>query len=185
MLFETLDRIKRSIIMVAITLMFVGCTLALTPEHYMTFLGSAIGFVLAVFCVTSMLRFWESVGTLMDCIRLTIGLVAGAFSVALFVFDGLFEWVIALLVGTVPIITGIYGLYHAFTYARRSGRRGWWVLVVLTGSLVLFGAFVFLNPWSDDPQVNLRVVGGTLMYSAIVSALSLIWIWPVRTEEEE
>ena len=66
-------------------------------------------------------------------------------------------------------------------YARRSGRSGWWVLVILSILLLIFGTILFVNPWADNPRKLLYVIGGTLFYSAAVYAISLFWIWPFRS----
>ena len=86
------------------------------------------------------------------------------------------------LVGTLPILFGGYGLYHALTYARRSGRKGWGFLVILDCLLLIFGTILFANPWADDPRKVLYVTAGTLFYSSLVYAISLLWIWPFRQD---
>lgn len=178
MLFEALDRIKRNAVMTTIVLMFAGLLLLLMPESYIPFLGGAIAFLLAVCAVVSIFDYIASDKALINCIRLTVGLIAGIVGIALFAFDGLFGQFLWWLVGTLPILLAAVGLYYTFTIARRSGRRGWWVLVILFGFLLAFGTMVFWNPWMEDAQAVLRVVGGTLLYSAAAGAVSLIWIWP-------
>jgi len=42
----------------------------------------------------------------------------------------------------------------------------------------------FAHPWVTSTAGRLRVVGGTLMYSAVVSGLRLIWLWPIQNVEE-
>lgn len=184
MLFKALDRMRRNAIMAAIVLMFAGNVLLVVPYHYTPFLGGAAGFALAVYSLVSIFDFVAGGKALIDCIRLFVGLLAGVIGIMLFVFDGLFVDMMSVLVGVVPIVAGAIGLYHAFAYARRSGRRGWWVLVVLSGAIMVFGGFVFFNPWMDSPQAAMQIVGGVLMYTAILSALSLIWLWPARSVEE-
>ena len=46
--------------------------------------------------------------------------------------------------------------------------------------LLLFGTILFWNPWKDDPQKVLYVIGGTLFSSAVVYAIDLFWIWPFK-----
>lgn len=53
MLFDSLDRMKRSTIMLTIVLMFVGWALLLMPGEYVPFLSSALGFFLLVSAVVS------------------------------------------------------------------------------------------------------------------------------------
>ena len=87
-----------------------------------------------------------------------------------------------VLFGLLPILLGCMGLYHALTYARRSGRKGWWIPVILNILLILFGIMPFINPWADNPRAILQVIGGTLFYSAVVYLISLLWIWPFQQQ---
>ena len=174
MLFQNLDRIKRSAIMSTIVLMFIGLILLLIPESYFSFLSFILGFVFSVILVLSILNFiGETNKTLLSYIKLTLGL-----------FDGQLLSILSWVVGRVPMHLGTYGMYHAVAFARRSGRTAWWILIILSGFLILFGAMVFWNPWMDYSDAAIKVIGGALLYSSFVSAMSLIWIWPIKTGEE-
>ena len=182
MLFKELDKLKRSAVMTTIILMFIGFILLLLPETYIPFLSSALGFILLVVLVVAVLDYIGSAKALIHYFRLALGLLAGVVGFALFVFDGLFVSALSWLVGTVPILIGMYGIYHALAFARRSGRRGWWILIILSAAMILFGGVIFGNPWVDSPRAVMQVIGGTLMFSAFVSALRLIWIWPIHND---
>ena len=71
-------------------------------------------------------------------------------------------------------------LYYALTYLRRSGRKGWWVFVILSCLLLVFGTILFVNPWAGDQRSVLWVIGGTLFYSAVIYTICLFWIWPFQ-----
>ena len=185
MLFEELEKIKRSAIMAAIVLAAAGFVLLVVPVEYIGHLGAACGFALLVVTGVQVLEFIGGRKSLMGYIRLAAAIAAGLLGLALLVFDDLFATAVWWLVGTVPILLGFYLLYHALVFARRSGRRGWWVLLVLAALLLAFGAMVFWNPWMHDEQAAMQVTGGALMYSAVVMGLSLVWIWPVGNMEGE
>lgn len=184
MLFKELDKLKRNAIMSAIILAFIGNVLLILPEEYIPFLGQAFGFVLLVVFADAVLNFLGSQKALIHYIHLAFGLFSGVCGIALFAFENTLISSLPWLVGVLPILGGIYGVYHALAFARHSGRKGWWVLIILSGILVIFGVFIFFNPWKESPIVLIRVIGGTLMFSAIVSALRLIWLWPVRNGKE-
>ena len=96
------------------------------------------------------------------------------------VFEGLLTQLLIWMVCVFPVISGLHGIYHALMFARRSGRKGWWILIALSLALIVFGGFVFYNPWMDSTTGTMRIIGGTMMYTAIVSGLRLIWLWPVQ-----
>lgn len=184
MLFDSLDRMKRSTIMLTIVLMIVGWALLLMPGEYVPFLSSALGFFLLVSAVVSVLTFAESSKALISYVRLVGGLLGGTVGLMLYLIDGAFVALLTILMTVVPVVLGLYGIFHAFAFARRSGRRGWWVLVVFSCFLLVFALFSLLNPWAGDAGGTIKVIGGAIMYSALVIALSLVWIWPFRHEEE-
>ncbi len=168
-------------VMLIVILMFVGLMMFVVPVSYIPLLGKVLGFIFLVLSILRVLDFLNSNKALIHYINLFVGLLFGLAGVLLFSVDGLFLWLLNWLVGTLPILLGAYGLYHALMYARRSGRSGWWVLVILSILLLIFGTILFVNPWADNPRKLLYVIGGTLFYSAAVYAISLFWIWPFRS----
>ena len=183
MLFAELDKMRRNVVMAAIVLMFLGFVFLAVPEVYIPFLGSATAFVLAASCIVSILEFLSGPKTLVRYFGLVGALVMGVVGVMLFVFDDLFMMLLRVLVSAVPIIVGIYGAYHALVFARRSGRRGWWVPLVLSAFLMAFGTVSAINPWDYSTQGTLQVMGGTLTFSAVAFALLLVWMWPSSAKE--
>ena len=180
MLFQSLDKLKRSVIMTAIVLMFIGLILLLLPEEYAAFLTFPLVFIFSVIFAVSILNFIGTRKTLMSYAQLTLGLLSGILALAFFLFDELLLSILSWTVGILPILVGVYGIYHSFAFARRSGRKAWWILTVFSVLQTAFGGFVFCNPWMDSPEAFMKTVGGTLLYSSFVSALSMIWIWPIK-----
>lgn len=183
MLFEGLDNLKRTSLMTIIIFVFLGNLLLVMPESYIPLLSHALGFCLLVILALTIFGFLSSSRALINYLKLSLGLIAGITGVMLFAFDDVFVSALSWLVGTIPILLGAFGIYQALVFARRSGRRGWWVLIILSVALMCFGGVVFWNPWMDDAQGMLRVIGGTLMFSAVACAISLIWVWPTRTSQ--
>ena len=183
MLFHELDKLKRRVIMTSIVLMFTGIILLIVPTGYIPFIGSALGFAMIVGMVVTVFHFIGSPRILLHYIQLCAALILGILGIALLTFDGMFNTMLTWLVGTVPILSGIIGLFYAFMSARRSGRKGWWFLALLSAVMMIFGGFVFLNPWMESEAAVLQVSGGTMMARAFLSAIRLIWLWPVRTKE--
>jgi uncharacterized membrane protein HdeD (DUF308 family) len=188
MLFSTLDTLKRKMVMGIIFFLFMGLTLVLIPVSAVPLLGKACGFCLLCLSILKILDFLSSKKGLAHYIGLTIGLFAGVAGIAMFTVDGLFMGLLNWLTGTLPILLGGVSLYYALTYLRRSGRKGWWVFVILSCLLLAFGTILFINPWANDERSVLWVIGGTLFYSAMVYIICLFWIWPFQQkgmEEDE
>lgn len=182
MLFNSLSKLKRTMVMMIILLLFAGLTMFVVPVSYVPIMGKALGFCFLVLSILKILDFMSSRKAMINYIGLTLGLLAGFFGILLFAIDGLFLTLLNWLTGTLPIVFGLVGLYNALTYARRSGRKGWWFLIILNCLLLLFGTILFVNPWANDPRAVLQVIGGTLFYSALVYMISLFWIWPFQKQ---
>lgn len=182
MLFDELVRIRRSAIMATIVLAFLGITFMLLPTDMMGMVGDALGFILLVVGVEEMLEYKSGRKALIDYIKLALALVGIVAALVFLTMEGAFVILFKTIVGFVPIVLGLVGAYVAYAFARRAGRKGWQTLVVLSGLLVLFGVFNIFNPFATDLAGAMRVASGTLMFSAILSALSIIWVWPTSKE---
>ncbi|MBR3494712.1 MAG: hypothetical protein IKH38_04725 [Clostridia bacterium] len=189
MLFNTLDTLKRKMVMGIIFFLFMGLTMFVIPVDYIPVLGKALGFCLLTLSILKILDFLSSKKGLAHYIGLSLGLFAGLAGIMFFSIDGLFLALLNWLTGTLPILLGGLSLYFALTYLRRSGRKGWWVFVILSCLLLLFSTILFVNPWAGDQRAVLMVIGGTLFYSAVVYIVCLFWIWPFQqkkyTEDEQ
>lgn len=183
MLFDELDKARQRTIMTIIVFVFVGIAFLVVPERYLPFMGSACGFVLVVWAVVSIIEFAMGPKVLIRYFGLFVALAMGVLGISLFVFDSLFLRLLTGLVAVIPILGGIIGSYHALVFARRSGRKGWWIPLVLTVLLIIFGTMTLVNPWSYNTRAVLELIGGTLAYTAVVYALLLVWMWPKRGED--
>ena len=67
-------------------------------------------------------------------------------------------------------------------YVKPSGKKGWWILAVMSAMLTVAGIIIFLNLWWHTPRALLKVVGAILLFDAAVEILRLIWIWPIKGE---
>ena len=180
MLFEGLSQLKRSSIMASICLLVAGIILIICPERYIGTLVNVLGvFMLLAACIM-ILNFISSNKSLMDFVRMTCALALVIAGGVVLILDTDTIYVLAWLFGIALIIYGIYSLFHALVFARRSGRKGWWVMVLLSALLIFSGVVIIIHPYWDTPGALLRIIGWAVVFSAIVSALRLIWIWPIK-----
>jgi len=180
MIFEGLDRIKRDAVLNTIILMIMGIVLLIIPSSLLPFINDVLGFSLLVVAVLIILKFLTGNKALIQYIFLTLGLLLGLLGVSLWIFEQLLEYLLFWMVFGLPIIGGLYGIYHAVIFARRSSRKGWWILVVLSFMLIACGGFGFYNPLVSSSDGIMRIIGGTLMFTACINGLSLIWLWPIQ-----
>ena len=182
MLFQELGKLKRSAIMTAIILMAVGVLMIMCPEQYVQSLVSVMGYAMLIFAAVVVLDFISGRKVLMNYIYLTGALMLALMGSAILVFDSDVVPVIGLVFGLLLLGVGGIGIANALTYARRAGRRGWWVLLALSAMLILFGLIVLINPWWNEPIKLFDVIGGMLMFASVVSIARLAFIWPIKAE---
>ena len=162
--------------------MAVGIIMIICPERYETTLTSVLGYILVITASVWILEFLASNKTLIRYIYLTIALIMDIAGLCVLFYRHDVLRVLSWLFGLFLILDGAYGVFNAMTYARRSGRKGWWILNILCAMLVLFGFILIFNPWWDSTHKLFLAIGVMLLISASVGALRLIWIWPQRSE---
>lgn len=181
MLFQELGKLKRSSIMTSIIWMAVGLLMIICPQQYTSSLVQVLGYGLVIFAVVMILDFISSKRVLMNYIYLTGALIIALLGIAVEVDTNIVRgigWVFGLLL----IVDGGISIFNTLLYIKRSQRKGWQIMIVLSALLVLFGLIVLVNPWWGEPTLLFDVVGGMLLFSSVVSIMRLVFIWPIKDE---
>ena len=184
MLFQTLDKLRRQSILAAILMMALGVVMLICPENYVNTLVVTVGYGMIVFAIVEMLEFISSRKALIHYILFTGALIIAILGVFILIYNEDLLKALGWLFGFVLVQDGLFTLLNALLFARRSNRKGWWMLAILAMALMVLGVLIFLNPWWDSPSLLMKVIGGALLFSALVSALRLVWIWPFKNEKE-
>lgn len=180
MLFDSLDKLKRNSILSAILLIFLGAVIIICPQSYIPALTLAFGYILVIISIILILNFLSSKKSLMDYVKFTGSLILGIVGLAVLLYRNDVMRVLAWLFAFLLILDGARTMFHAFTYARRSQRKGWWVLTILSGVLIVTGIVLFINPFWNTSDTLMKAIGCAVFFSAIVSGIRLIWTWPLR-----
>ena len=183
MLFQSLDRLKRQSVLAAIITMSLGVVMLICPENYVNALVVTAGYIMIIFALVKILEFIVGKKALIHYIIFTGALIIEIFGIFILIYNEDVLRVLGWLFGFVLVQGGIFSTLNALIFARRSNRRGWWILIILACVLTATGVIIFLNPWWDSPLLLMKVIGGALLFSAFASALRLIWVWPFKTEK--
>ena len=189
MLFQTLDNLKRQSIMTAIMAMALGIIMLICPENYVGAVIVTLGYVMIVFAIIQALEFLTSKKALINYIYFTGAVIVGVVGLSVLVFNSNVLNVLAWLFGFLLVADGCHSMFHAFTYARRSERKGWSVLVILSALLILFGIIIFVGvilfnvSVFSSPRFLMSTIGGVTLFSAVVSIVRLILVWPLRNQK--
>ena len=183
MLFDSLDKLRRNSIMSAILLVVLGVIIMVCPDKYIPLLIQLLGYTLVVIAIVMILNFFSGNKSLMEYIKFTGALLLGVAGILALVYQSDVMRVLAWVSGFLLVLDGARTMFHAFTYARRSQRKGWWVLAILSLLLIVAGVLVLANRWWDTPEMLMKVIGCAVFFAAIISAIRLIWTWPLRKEK--
>lgn len=181
MLFEELGKLKRSSIMTSIILMAIGVVMIMCPAQYVDALVSVLGYGMVILATVWILNFISGKKSLINYIYLTGALILALLGIGVLVFKNIVLF-IGIVFGLVLVGDGIISIINTWMYARRAQRKGWWVLIVFSVLMILFGLIVLVNPWWDEPAKLFDVIGGMLIFSSLVSIVRLIFNWPIKGE---
>ena len=184
MLFQSLDKLKRQSILAAILMMALGVVMRICPESYVNTLVVTVGYGMIIFALVEMLEFIVSKKALIHYIIFTGALFIAILGVFILIYNQDLLKALGWLFGFVLVQDSLFTLLNALLFARRSNRKGWWMLIIFAIVLMSLGVLIFLNPWWDSPTLLMRIIGGALLFSAFVSTLRLIWVWPFKNGKE-
>ena len=182
MLYQELNKLKWSTLMRAIVLITIGIFMIICPDKYIKTMIGTMGAILTICAILGVFDFLGSNKALIRYVYLTGWLIVAIIGTAILFFEFNSLYTISWLFGVALILIGLSNCVSALSYARRAGRKGWWMLIVFALLQITCGLIVLLNPWWSTPGKLFRVVGVMILFSSLISALRLIWVWPVRTE---
>ena len=183
MIFEKLGNLKVNAVVFAIIMAALGVIFVLCPEDLVAALVDTIAIIMLITAVVMVLEFMTAERSTKKFIKLGIALFLGVVGLIILVVEIDTLYVIAWLFGIFLMVDGFLSLINALTYARRSGKKAWWVLVILASLLMLIGLAVIVNPWWSTPKSLLSVTGAALFYSSVVNAIRIIWVWPFERKK--
>lgn len=185
MIFDALDKIKRNAIFTAILLIALGIVVMIAPQSYAPTLLLGFGFTLTVVAIVMALNFFVSKKSLMDYVKFVGAVALGIAGICVLVFRDQTVLVMAVAFGILLIIDGLRTLIHSFTFARRSGRRAWWVLSIVSAVLIGIGVMLAINPFTSNQNTLMLAIGLALLFAGSVSIFRLYWTWPVKKKQEQ
>ena len=182
MLFQELNKLKRSSVITSVILMALGLAMVICPARYVDSLIAAMGYLMLIVAGVMVLDYLESKKALFNTIFLFLAIALGILGLSVLVFNEYVLKIIGGIFGVVLIFQGIEMFYNAVMYVRPSGRKAWWFLAFLALVLLAMGVLIFLNPFWDTPKVLLMVIGVALLFDALITMLRTIWTWPIKAE---
>ena len=184
MLFESLDKIRRGTLLSAILLIALGLVILICPVDYIDSLILAFGYGLVIVCIVMLLEFFTSKNMLVEYLNLIVALILGIIGLCVLLFRDDVMKTLAWLSSILLLLHGIFTLRYSLTYAKRSGKKSWWVFAILACILMACAVILFFNPWWNTPDMLAKVIGIAVFFSAFVSIIRLIWAWPKTVTEE-
>ncbi len=168
--------------MVAIVLIAIGVMMLICPEKYMTIMIGTLGVVMLIAAVLGALEFLSSNKSMIRFVYLTGWIIVGIAGTVVLLFEIDTLYTVGWLFGAILILSGLANIASALIYAKRSGRKGWWILIVFALLEIACGILIFINPWWNTAAKLFKVVGGMMLFTSFVVILRLIWLWPIKNK---
>ncbi len=191
MIVDALVKLKRQSIIISILFLCLGITMLVCPENCVSALIMVAGYIMIIYSLEKVLEFLGSSGTLMQSISFIVAILVGMIGLAVLVFHENVLNVLSWIFGLLLILEGGNGIYYGFTFAKRSGRRGWSVIVifasilVIAGIVLILGEIYFSFKAFKTTMYLMKMIGVALMIASAVSALRIIWTKPSKDGGEE
>ena len=182
MLFQSINKIKRSSIVISMTLIALGVVMIICPGRFTMSLISGLGYASMILGTVMALEYLDSKKMVVNGLLLSFAILIGLLGLAIVVFKDSVLQILGWTFGILLILQGIELFYNALMYIRPAGRKGWWFLAFLALLLAAAGVLILLNLWWDTPRMLLKVIGTALLFDAAVGIIRLIFIWPIKGE---
>ena len=182
MLFEVLDKLKQQTIISTVILMILGLLMLIIPEQYDSSLVNILGYVIILIGAVMVWNFIACEKKRIDCIFFVLALLLILLGIFVLISGDNILKVLSVIFGILLMIDGLHSGLHAWMYARRSGRKGWGFLLFLSILLFAAGILILNNPWWHTAHSFLKVIGGVILFAAVVGVIRLILVWPIRKE---
>ncbi len=168
--------------MIAIVLIAIGVLMLICPEEYTSIMIGTLGDVMLIASVLGILEFISSNKSVIRFFYLTGWIIMGIAGTVVLLFELDIVYTVGWLFGAILILGGLSSIASALIYAKRSGRKGWWVLIIFGLMEIVGGVIIFINPWWDTATLLFKVVGGMMLFSSFVVILRLFWLWPIKNK---
>ena len=180
MIFQAINKIKQQTIISSVLLMVLGLLMLIIPEKHDAILVSALGYVVLLLGAVMV---WDFVGgekKIVDYIFFTGALLLILLGLYIMVSGDNILRVLSVLFGILLMVDGLHSGLHAWMYARRSGKKMWGLLLLISILLMVAGLTILNNPWWNTAHSLMKVIGGTLLFAAAAGIFRLVMVWPIR-----
>ena len=180
MLLDVLDKIKQQTIITSILLMILGLLMIVIPEQYDGILINILGYIVIILGAVMVWDFIASEKKLVNWILFIFAQLLIFLGVFVLVLGNDTMTVLSVLFGILLIVDGFHSAMHAWMYARRSGKKMWGLLLLISILLMVAGLTILNNPWWKTAHSLMKVIGGTLLFAAAAGIFRLVMVWPIR-----
>lgn len=180
MIFQELSKIKTQMVMNAFIFMVLGVLMIICPESYIVTMVGAMGSVMLILAIVGIFEFLGSKRKIANYTNLTRDLILGVAGTAILLFEIHSLYAVSIIFGVFLILYGLLDALITYIYGKNSGRKGWQAMIVLSLVLVVFGVLILIHPNVKTVAELFNYAGFTLLFSALISMLHFVWIWPVK-----
>ena len=180
MIIQALEKIKQQTIVSSLLLMIVGLLMLIIPVKHDEILVEILGYIILLVGGVMVWDFIAGTKKLSSWILFTAALLLIVLGLYVLISGNDVLTALSVIFGILLIVDGLHSTVHAWMYARRSGKKWWWILLLLSISLMVAGIVILNNPWWHTAHSFVKVIGGVMLYGAVVGLVRLILVWPIQ-----
>lgn len=180
MLFDVLDKLKHQTIIYTIILIMIGLLLLVIPEQYDGTLVNILAYTLILIGSVMVWDFISREKTTLHYIVFIVALLMMLLGIYILASGDDILKILSVFFGVLLIVDGVHSAMHAWMYARRSGKKWWGLLLVLSILQIAAGITIFNNPWWKSVHSFVKVIGGVMLFASAMGLIRVLLVWPVR-----
>lgn len=170
---KKIGSMNKTSIIFSIIFMLLGLFLILKPEDAIHLLSYALGMILLIWGLVSIVKFFsnkESQNYLE--FSFIVGVFVFIFGVIILIKPNTIANIIPLLLGIWMLINGVTKLSYSLSINRNNPAPG---SIIVSGLIIICGILLIFNPFSGAKALT-QIIGGTLILYSILDLIECITI---------
>ncbi|MEG2250222.1 MAG: DUF308 domain-containing protein [Bacilli bacterium] len=162
---------KKTFITTSLIYIVVGLFMVISPASISNLICYLLGLIILLFATNQIITFINNRQTSLSKFNLVLGVLATIFGIYLILNPELAASFIPLVAGVIITIDSISKLMQAFSL-KKEGYSNWVYILITSIILLLFGLFLFFNPFKAVKLV-IRLIGIVLIIDGISEIIAV------------
>ncbi|MEG0021446.1 MAG: DUF308 domain-containing protein [Bacilli bacterium] len=162
---------KKTLLTTSLIYIVVGLFMIVSPASISNLICYLLGLIILLFATNQIITFINNRQTSLSKFNLVLGVLATIFGIYLILNPELAASFIPLVAGVIITIDSISKLMQSFSL-KKEGYSNWIYILITSIILLLFGLFLFFNPF-NAVKIVIRLIGIVLIIDGISEIIAV------------